>query len=67
MRAVQIPKAGGPLELVEREVPQAGRSQVRLRVQACGVCHGDSVAVIERGFAIGFETVSSAENSSFTL
>lgn len=41
MRAVQVTKAGGPLELVEREIPEPGPSEVRIKVQACGVCHSD--------------------------
>lgn len=43
MRAVQVPHAGGPLEIVEREIPEPGAGQVRLKVQACGVCHSDSL------------------------
>jgi D-arabinose 1-dehydrogenase-like Zn-dependent alcohol dehydrogenase len=43
MRAVQVTKAGGPLELVEREIPAPGAGKVRIKVQACGVCHSDSV------------------------
>jgi D-arabinose 1-dehydrogenase-like Zn-dependent alcohol dehydrogenase len=43
MRAVQVAKAGGPLELVEREIPSPGTGKVRIKVQACGVCHSDSV------------------------
>ena len=41
MRVVQVPKANGPFEIVEREIPQPGRGDVRLKVQACGVCHSD--------------------------
>ncbi|RZT88746.1 alcohol dehydrogenase/propanol-preferring alcohol dehydrogenase [Pseudonocardia sediminis] len=41
MRAIQVAKAGGDLELVEREVPQPGSGEVRIRVKACGVCHSD--------------------------
>lgn len=41
MRAVQVPKAGGDLELVEREIPQPGPGQVRIKVAACGICHSD--------------------------
>ncbi|WP_242677338.1 alcohol dehydrogenase catalytic domain-containing protein [Streptomonospora litoralis] len=44
MRAVQVPEAGGPLELVERDVPEPGDGEVRVRVQACGVCHSDMFA-----------------------
>ena len=43
MRAVQVPRAGGPLEIVEREIPEPGPGFVRIKVQACGVCHSDSV------------------------
>lgn len=43
MRAVQVSRAGGPLEVVERDVPDPGRSEVRIRVQACGVCHSDVI------------------------
>jgi len=43
MRAVQVRRAGGPLELVEREIPDPGPGQVRIKVQACGVCHSDSL------------------------
>ena len=41
-RYVQVSKPGGPLEVVEREVPEPGPSQVRIKVQACGICHSDS-------------------------
>jgi len=41
MRAVQVSRPGGPLELVERQVPEPGPRQVRVRVQACGLCHSD--------------------------
>src|SRR4051794_34265603 len=42
-RAVQVPAAGGAFELVEREIVEPGRNEVRVTVQACGVCHSDSV------------------------
>jgi D-arabinose 1-dehydrogenase-like Zn-dependent alcohol dehydrogenase len=42
MRAVQVSRPGGPLEIVERQVPQPGPGSVRVRVEACGVCHSDS-------------------------
>ncbi len=44
MRAIEIPFPGGPLELVERPLPEPGRGQVRIRVQACGVCHSDEIS-----------------------
>jgi D-arabinose 1-dehydrogenase-like Zn-dependent alcohol dehydrogenase len=42
MKAVQVPKAGGAFEIVERPIPKPGAGQVRVKVQACGVCHSDS-------------------------
>jgi D-arabinose 1-dehydrogenase-like Zn-dependent alcohol dehydrogenase len=43
MRAVQVTTAGGPFELVERDIPEPGPREVRVKVQACGVCHSDMV------------------------
>ena len=41
MKAAQISQAGGDWELVEREVPEPGFGQVRVKVEACGICHSD--------------------------
>jgi len=43
MKAVQVPKPGADFEIVEREIPQPGSGHVRIRVQACGVCHSDVI------------------------
>jgi D-arabinose 1-dehydrogenase-like Zn-dependent alcohol dehydrogenase len=43
MKVAQIAKPGADFEIVEREIPQAGAGQVRIRVQACGICHSDSL------------------------
>jgi len=43
MRAVQVSRANGPFELVEREIPEPGPGAVRLKVEACGICHSDSM------------------------
>lgn len=43
MKAIQVSKPGGPLELVEREIPAPGPGWVRIKVQACGICHSDSM------------------------
>ncbi len=42
-RAMQVPAAGGAFQLVTRQFPDPGPGQVRIRVQACGVCHSDSL------------------------
>jgi D-arabinose 1-dehydrogenase-like Zn-dependent alcohol dehydrogenase len=41
MRAVQVSRPKGPFELVERDIPEPAPGQVRIKVQACGVCHSD--------------------------
>ena len=41
MKAAQISKPGADFEIVEREIPKPGAGQVRIKVQACGVCHSD--------------------------
>src|SRR6516165_12403447 len=41
MKVAQIPKAGADFQIVEREVPKPERGQVRIKIQACGVCHSD--------------------------
>jgi D-arabinose 1-dehydrogenase-like Zn-dependent alcohol dehydrogenase len=41
--AVQVSKAGGEFELVEREMPQPGTGEIRIKVQACGICHSDQI------------------------
>ena len=41
MKAAQISKPGGDFELVERDIPQPGPGQVRVKVEACGICHSD--------------------------
>jgi D-arabinose 1-dehydrogenase-like Zn-dependent alcohol dehydrogenase len=45
MRAVQVSRPGGPLELVERNIPDPGPGTVRIKVEACGICHSDSLTV----------------------
>jgi D-arabinose 1-dehydrogenase-like Zn-dependent alcohol dehydrogenase len=41
MKAAQVPKAGADFEIVEREIPKPGVAEVRIKVQACGICHSD--------------------------
>jgi D-arabinose 1-dehydrogenase-like Zn-dependent alcohol dehydrogenase len=53
MRAFQVSRPTGPLELVEREVPTPGAGMVRIRVEACGICHSDSMT--KEGLRPGIE------------
>ena len=43
MRAVRVAKAGAPFEVIDMPIPQPEADQVRVKVQACGVCHSDSL------------------------
>ena len=42
MKSAQVPGPGGAFEIIEREIPDPGPGQVRIKVQACGVCHSDA-------------------------
>ena len=55
MRAVQIAEPKGRFELVERKVPEPGAGSVRIKIQACGVCHSDSR---DKGGDMALHTVS---------
>jgi D-arabinose 1-dehydrogenase-like Zn-dependent alcohol dehydrogenase len=43
MRVAQVPRPKGPFEIVERPVPEPAAGTVRIKVQACGICHSDSI------------------------
>jgi D-arabinose 1-dehydrogenase-like Zn-dependent alcohol dehydrogenase len=60
MRAVQVSRAGGDFELVERDIPEPGPDQVRVRVAACGICHSD-VIVKEGVFPVAYPRVPGHE------
>ena len=51
MRVVQVPSPKAPFEIVEREIPDPGPGSVRIKVQACGICHSDSLTK-EGGFPL---------------
>jgi len=53
MKVVQVSKAGGNFELVERNIPEPGRAQVRIKVEACGICHSD--ALVKEGHWPGIQ------------
>src|SRR5580692_10294409 len=48
MKAVQVSKPGGNFEIVERPKPEPGRGQVRIKVEACGICHSD--VLVKEGY-----------------
>ena len=43
MRVAQVPRPGADFQVVDRKIPRPGARQVRIRVQACGVCHSDQL------------------------
>src|SRR6266853_3674125 len=53
MKAVQVSKPGGNFELVERNIPEPTRNQVRIKVEACGICHSD--ALVKEGYWPGIQ------------
>ena len=44
MKVVQVSRPNDPFEIVEREIPEPSSGSVRIKVQACGVCHSDAIA-----------------------
>lgn len=53
MTAIQIRSPRGPFEVIKREVPVPGANQVRIKVQACGICHSD--VVVKEGIWPGLQ------------
>jgi D-arabinose 1-dehydrogenase-like Zn-dependent alcohol dehydrogenase len=53
MKVVQVNKPGGAFEAVERPTPQPGRGQVRIKVEACGICHSD--VLVKEGYWPGIQ------------
>ena len=45
MKVAVVPQPGAAIEIAEREIPRAGAGQVVVKVQACGICHSDSLTV----------------------
>ena len=41
MKVAQVSNAGADFQIVEREIPKPDAGQVRIKVQACGICHSD--------------------------
>ena len=62
MKVVQVSKPGGDFEIVERPIPEPGRAQVLIKVEACDVCHSDAIV---KGFGnrfAGYPDDESLEN-----
>ncbi len=53
MKAVQVSKPGGNFEVIEKNIPDPGRNQVRIKVEACGICHSDSL--VKEGYWPGIQ------------
>jgi D-arabinose 1-dehydrogenase-like Zn-dependent alcohol dehydrogenase len=43
MKAIQVDKAGGSFKDVTRDIPEPGRGEVRIKIEACGICHSDAL------------------------
>lgn len=43
MRAIQVTRANGPFEIVERGIPEPGTEQARAKIDGCGICHSDGL------------------------
>jgi len=61
MKAAQVSAAGAGLRIIELEIPDPGPEQVRIKVQACGVCHSDAIIVEGRRPGIPYPRVPGHE------
>lgn len=61
MRAMQVAEPGGDFELVERDVPEPGRGEALVRVEACGICHSDMYAKLGAFPGVTFPVVPGHE------
>ena len=60
-RAMQVSAANAPFQLIQKEFPEPGPGQVRIRVHACGVCHSDSLTKLGQWPGIQFPRVPGHE------
>jgi D-arabinose 1-dehydrogenase-like Zn-dependent alcohol dehydrogenase len=44
MKAIQVSSPGAGFELIQKEIPEPVNNEVLIKVEACGICHGDSIA-----------------------
>lgn len=61
MKAAQVTAAGAGLRIVDLEIPNPGPGQVRIKVQACGVCHSDAIILEGRRPGISYPRVPGHE------
>jgi hypothetical protein len=65
MKMAQVSKPGAGFQIVEREIPEPGAGEVRIKVQACGVCHSDALTkAIGLAFNIHAFPVTKSQASS---
>ena len=62
MKVAQIPNAGADFQIVEREIPKPGAGHVRIKVEACGVCHSDMFTKEGRRAGLADDRADAAEN-----
>src|SRR5271157_685176 len=53
MKAIQVSAPGADFELVEKEIPEPNEHEVLIKVEACGICHGD--AIVKQGYYPGLQ------------
>ena len=61
MRVARVSKPGADFQIVERTIPEPGHGQVRIKVQACGVCHSDALTKEGSWPGIGYPRVPGHE------
>jgi alcohol dehydrogenase len=61
MRAIVVPQAGAKFRMEERDLPEPGRHEVRIKVHACGVCHSDSITALGLIPDIGYPRIPGHE------
>lgn len=61
MRAVQVPVPNEPLSVITRDMPEPGPHEVRVKVEACGICHSDSLAMTGRYPGIAYPRIPGHE------
>jgi D-arabinose 1-dehydrogenase-like Zn-dependent alcohol dehydrogenase len=61
MKAIQVREPNAELELVDMEIPQPGDREVLIKVEACGVCHGDAIPIVGRYPGLSYPRVPGHE------